>query len=137
MYAQPLPKMPGLTVTTPSNHRLGHLLRGLLLGSRLGPERMFANLLEITARTYLQLGVEHILRGIDHLLFVLALVILVNGARRLFWTITAFTAAHSLTLAAATLGWVHVPPPRWRRASRSASCSWPARSCMRAPGAPA
>ncbi|MBF6024023.1 HupE/UreJ family protein [Lysobacter niastensis] len=63
------------------------------------------------ARTYLGLGVEHILLGIDHLLFVLALVILVNGARRLFWTITAFTAAHSLTLAAATLGWVHVPPP--------------------------
>ena len=63
------------------------------------------------ARTYLGLGVEHILLGVDHLLFVLALVILVNGARRLFWTITAFTAAHSLTLAAATLGWVHVPPP--------------------------
>ena len=63
------------------------------------------------ARTYLGLGVEHILLGIDHLLFVLALVILVDGARRLFWTITAFTAAHSLTLAAATLGWVHVPPP--------------------------
>lgn len=63
------------------------------------------------ARTYSWLGVEHILLGIDHLLFVLALVILVSGARRLFWTITAFTAAHSLTLAAATLGWMHVPPP--------------------------
>jgi hydrogenase/urease accessory protein HupE len=63
------------------------------------------------ARTYLGLGVKHILLGIDHLLFVLALLILVNGARRLFWAITAFTAAHSLTLAAATLGWVHVPPP--------------------------
>jgi hydrogenase/urease accessory protein HupE len=63
------------------------------------------------ARTYLGLGVKHILLGIDHLLFVLALLLLVNGARRLFWAITAFTAAHSLTLAAATLGWVHVPPP--------------------------
>ncbi|MET1161979.1 MAG: HupE/UreJ family protein [Pseudoxanthomonas sp.] len=63
------------------------------------------------AGTYLALGVEHILLGIDHLLFVLALVILVEGSRRLFWTITAFTLAHSLTLAAATLGWVHVPPP--------------------------
>jgi hydrogenase/urease accessory protein HupE len=63
------------------------------------------------ARTYLALGVEHILGGIDHLLFVLALLILVNGTRRLFWAITAFTAAHSLTLAAATLGWVHVPSP--------------------------
>lgn len=63
------------------------------------------------ARTYWALGVEHILLGIDHLLFVLALLILVNGTSRLFWAITAFTAAHSLTLAAATLGWVHVPPP--------------------------
>jgi len=63
------------------------------------------------ARTYLRLGVTHILGGFDHLLFVLALVILVSGARRLFWTITAFTVAHSCTLAAATLGWVHVPPP--------------------------
>lgn len=63
------------------------------------------------ARTYLALGIEHILLGIDHLLFVLALVILVDGTRRLIWTITAFTAAHSLTLAAATLGYVHVPPP--------------------------
>ena len=63
------------------------------------------------ARTYLALGVKHILLGIDHLLFVLALVILVVGTRRLVWTITAFTAAHSLTLGAATLGWVHVPGP--------------------------
>jgi hydrogenase/urease accessory protein HupE len=61
------------------------------------------------ARTYLVMGVEHILRGVDHLLFVLALVLLVNGGKRLFWTITAFTGAHSITLAAATLGWIHVP----------------------------
>jgi hydrogenase/urease accessory protein HupE len=62
-------------------------------------------------RTYLRLGIDHILSGIDHLLFVLALLLLVGGVRRMFWTITAFTAAHSLTLAAATLGWVHVPSP--------------------------
>lgn len=61
------------------------------------------------ARTYLVLGVEHILGGIDHLLFVLALLILVKGTRRLIWTVTAFTVAHSLTLAGATLGFVHVP----------------------------
>jgi len=61
------------------------------------------------AKTYLGLGVEHILLGIDHLLFVLALLILVDGRRRLIWTITAFTLAHSLTLAAATLGLVAVP----------------------------
>jgi len=64
--------------------------------------------LEVT-RTYLVLGVEHILFGIDHLLFVLALLILVKGWRKLVGTITAFTIAHSITLAAATLGFVHVP----------------------------
>jgi len=61
--------------------------------------------------TYLKLGVEHILLGIDHLLFVLALVILVSGWHRLAVTITAFTVAHSITLAAATLGFVNVPGP--------------------------
>jgi hydrogenase/urease accessory protein HupE len=61
------------------------------------------------AGTYLGLGVEHILLGIDHLLFVLALLILVEGRRRLVGTITAFTVAHSLTLGAATLGFVNVP----------------------------
>lgn len=61
------------------------------------------------AGTYLGLGVEHILSGIDHLLFVLALLLLVKGWRRLVATVTAFTVAHSLTLAAATLGFVHVP----------------------------
>jgi len=63
------------------------------------------------AATYLELGVEHILQGIDHLLFVLALLILVTGTRRLVATVTAFTVAHSLTLAGATLGLVHVPGP--------------------------
>jgi hydrogenase/urease accessory protein HupE len=59
--------------------------------------------------TYLWLGVEHILLGIDHLLFVFALLLIVSGIRRLIWTITAFTIAHSITLAGATLGYVHVP----------------------------
>jgi hypothetical protein len=63
------------------------------------------------ARTYLTLGVQHILLGVDHLLFVLALLILVQGWRRLVSTITAFTVAHSITLAAATLGFVRVPGP--------------------------
>src|SRR4029453_11190676 len=58
-------------------------------------------------QTYTVLGVEHILTGFDHLCFVLALVLLVSGHRRLFWTVTAFTVAHSLTLALATLGLVH------------------------------
>jgi len=61
------------------------------------------------ARTYLLLGVEHILLGVDHLLFVLGLLFLVGSWRRLVATVTAFTVAHSITLAAATLGLVHVP----------------------------
>ncbi len=63
------------------------------------------------AATYLWLGVEHILGGIDHLMFVFALLLLVRDTRRLVATITAFTVAHSLTLGAATLGYVHVPQP--------------------------
>ncbi len=62
-------------------------------------------------QTYTLLGIEHILTGVDHLLFVLALLILVDGARRLIATITAFTLAHSITLAGAALGFVHVPGP--------------------------
>jgi hydrogenase/urease accessory protein HupE len=61
------------------------------------------------ALTYSILGIEHILGGIDHLCFVLALLMIVDGRRRLVATITAFTVAHSLTLAAATLGLVTVP----------------------------
>jgi hydrogenase/urease accessory protein HupE len=56
------------------------------------------------ARAYTVLGVEHILSGFDHLLFVLALLFLVGFNRRLLYTITAFTAAHSLTLALSALG---------------------------------
>lgn len=63
------------------------------------------------AWTYFVLGVEHILLGIDHLLFVLALLLIVGDWRKLFWTITAFTIAHSITLALATLGMVNVPGP--------------------------
>jgi len=61
------------------------------------------------AGLYLKLGVEHILFGIDHLLFVLALLIITRGTWLLVKTVTAFTVAHSLTLALATLGYVHVP----------------------------
>jgi len=60
-------------------------------------------------KVYTALGTEHILLGVDHLLFVFALLLIVSGWRRLIGTITAFTLAHSITLFAATLGWVHVP----------------------------
>ena len=58
---------------------------------------------------YFALGVEHILGGIDHLLFVLCLLLIVEGKWLLVKTITAFTVAHSITLALATLGFVSVP----------------------------
>jgi len=61
------------------------------------------------AGAYLRLGIEHIWTGIDHLLFILGLMLLVKGTRRLIATVTAFTIAHSITLAGATLGFVHVP----------------------------
>jgi hydrogenase/urease accessory protein HupE len=64
-----------------------------------------------TARTYFLLGIEHILLGIDHLLFVLALLLLIRNVRTLIETITAFTVAHSITLAAAALGWANAPQP--------------------------
>jgi HupE / UreJ protein len=57
-------------------------------------------------RAYTLLGVEHILSGYDHLLFVIGLLFLVGFQRRLVWTISAFTLAHSLTLASAALGWI-------------------------------
>jgi hydrogenase/urease accessory protein HupE len=88
-------------------------------------------------------GIEHILGGYDHLLFVLALLLIVRHARTLVWTITAFTLAHSITLALATLGVVDVPGPpveaaiafsivllasevvRMRRGESSLTARWP------------
>jgi hypothetical protein len=63
------------------------------------------------ASAYGVLGVEHILSGFDHLMFVLALLFLVGFNRRLVLTITAFTVAHSLTLALSALGLLTLRPP--------------------------
>ena len=63
------------------------------------------------AQAYFGLGVEHILTGIDHLLFVIGLLFLVGFRRRLVGTITAFTLAHSLTLASSALGWLVLRSP--------------------------
>ncbi len=65
----------------------------------------------VASGEYLALGFHHILMGIDHLLFVLGLLIIVRGRRMLIKTITAFTVAHSITLAVATLGYAQVPGP--------------------------
>jgi hydrogenase/urease accessory protein HupE len=58
---------------------------------------------------YLKLGVEHILTGFDHLLFVLGLLLLIGPNWRLVKAVTAFTAAHSITLALAALGYLRFP----------------------------
>jgi hydrogenase/urease accessory protein HupE len=65
----------------------------------------------VSSSEYLMLGFNHILMGIDHLLFVLGLLIIVRGRSMLIKTITAFTVAHSLTLAIATLGYADLPGP--------------------------
>ena len=62
------------------------------------------------ARAYTVLGIQHILSGIDHLLFVVGLLFLVGFRRRLVGTITAFTLAHSLTLACSVFGWITLRP---------------------------
>jgi len=59
---------------------------------------------------YLSLGVVHILTGFDHLLFVFGLLLLVGRSWALLRTITAFTVAHSVTLAASALDWLRVNP---------------------------
>ncbi len=62
-------------------------------------------------KTYTKLGIEHILLGIDHLLFVLALILITKGKWKILKTITAFTLAHSITLSLAALGYVNFPTP--------------------------
>ena len=62
------------------------------------------------AISYWRMGTIHILEGYDHLLFLLTLLLIVSGIWPLLKTVTAFTLAHSLTLALATLGLLYIPP---------------------------
>lgn len=62
------------------------------------------------AVSYWQMGTIHILQGLDHLLFLLTLLLIVTGIWPVLKTVTAFTVSHSLTLALATLGVVNLPP---------------------------
>ncbi|WP_416305461.1 HupE/UreJ family protein [Neptunicella sp. SCSIO 80796] len=61
------------------------------------------------AASYTHMGIEHILIGWDHLLFVLCLVFIAGSLKRIILTITGFTLAHSVTLLATSLNWVQVP----------------------------
>lgn len=79
----------------------------------------------ITAGEYIGLGFHHIMQGIDHLLFVLGLLLIVKGRMMLLKTITAFTVTHSITLAIATIGYARAPLPPLKAAILSWACSWP------------
>jgi hypothetical protein len=60
---------------------------------------------------YFKLGIEHILYGVDHLLFILGLLFIVRDRWAVVKTVSSFTVAHSITLAIATLGYAHAPEP--------------------------
>lgn len=105
---------PGLEKTITDVFIREHRLDGTTLAGVAGPgkpsyrprgERAWHR----TAVEYTGLGFHHILQGSDHLLFILGLLTMVGGGRLLLATITSFTAAHSLTLALATLGYVRIP----------------------------
>lgn len=72
-------------------------------------EKQQETIIANVAGTYTLLGFEHILEGYDHLLFVLALVLLIPSLRLIAWTVTAFTLAHSITLIGTTLGYLSLP----------------------------
>ena len=61
------------------------------------------------AKTYFVIGIEHIVFGYDHLLFVVALVLLLQRTSAIVWAVTAFTIAHSITLVGTTLGLIGLP----------------------------
>ena len=116
------PDRAGIEGTTVAVHGLDVAVIDALVRVELADGRVASHVLRPSASSftvetgetvpvlgYLRLGMEHILFGIDHLLFVLGLILLVGDLRLLVKTITAFTLAHSITLALATLGVVHVP----------------------------
>ncbi len=79
----------------------------------VSPSVTFGGATTFTSRalSYVQLGIQHILLGADHLLFVLGLLLIVKDRWALIKTISAFTVAHSITLAIATLGYASAPLP--------------------------
>jgi hydrogenase/urease accessory protein HupE len=87
---------------------------GTVQSARLTPDQPYFTILPApswvdTARTYFLLGLQHILLGFDHLMFVLVLLLLIHDRWMLAKTITAFTIAHSITLAVTALDWAQAP----------------------------
>lgn len=85
-----------------------------------------------TLKRYGWLGVRHVLAGADHVLFVLALLLLLPRTRTLVLALTAFTLAHSATLALSTLGWL-TPDARWVEVLIALSVLLLARELLRPP----
>jgi hydrogenase/urease accessory protein HupE len=109
-------RFPGLEGTITDVFVRMNRLDGTTLTAIVRPTKPYAELRGertwyITAGEYIGLGFHHIIQGIDHLLFILGLLLIVKGRMTLLKTITAFTVAHSITLAIATLGYARAPLP--------------------------
>ena len=102
-----------------------------LPGGVEGADRASGPVQETLGR-YGRLGVQHVLSGADHVLFVLALLLLLPRPRALVLALTAFTLAHSAALALSTLGWLR-PEPRWVEALIALSVLLLARELLRPP----
>ena len=86
----------------------GHTESFLLKSSKPSVKLGALHKQSMAVQQFLRLGIEHIWSGVDHLLFILALLLLVTDRKKLVFTITAFTIAHSITLALATLKIIQV-----------------------------
>jgi hydrogenase/urease accessory protein HupE len=109
-------RFPGLAGTITDVFVRLNRLDGTAMTAVVRPTKPYAELRGerswyITAGEYIGLGFHHIMLGVDHLLFVLGLLLIVKGRRMLLQTITSFTVAHSITLAIATLGYASAPLP--------------------------
>ena len=109
-------RFPGLENTVTDVFVRLNRLDGTVMTTIVRPTRPYAQLRGerpwyVTAGEYIGLGFHHILQGLDHLLFVLGLMLIVKSRMTLIKTITAFTVAHSITLAIATLGFASAPLP--------------------------
>jgi hydrogenase/urease accessory protein HupE len=105
-----------LSVQTARGANLGQVLlsaneNSLDIELPAAPSNTLASSKSNASFAFLNLGIEHIWLGVDHLLFVFGLLILVRSRWMLLKTITSFTVAHSITLGLATFGYAHLPGP--------------------------
>jgi hydrogenase/urease accessory protein HupE len=109
-------RFPGLESTITDVFVRLNRLDGTTMTAVVRPAKPYAELRgerswQTTAGEYIGLGVYHIMLGVDHLLFILGFLLIVESRTRLLKTITSFTLAHSITLAIATLGYASAPLP--------------------------